>query len=572
MIIYYIKIVKSNFIIFGKIIKMNAPASIDYSNLHIFYYPTSESNNDSEVNIKKEFLLKTDNISYKLKIYSSNKYINFKIEKLDDLILYYYYNNYEHHKIVNILKLNEMLYDNFEKIIELINEAYLNEKISIMNNGNDNDSIDLRIDLPIGFKVYNCSLILKRKEFGINEKLELIMNEVHNVNINNEYKKIEKKILNIKQSTEKELNINSELNKSLNEKIKNNKNELEKNKIKIKLLKKEIDNLKNKIIEFINNTKQFKEKMNDLKDEKDDKNIKKIIEDKDKKKLTLEIDDKFYKDKIKDIILYYEQLISPSEIKKKVNELDYENFKKNIFNYDNKADKFNKNNEYIIIKNDEIEIKKTNIIQKEDNLNQMKENKDHLFNNFNTNQNEIINSKLKENGKDYNLSKLDFINNECKNCNRQSFKSIYKCVLCDDYFICNNCYKSKNKFHKHNDFFEIKYPDEIIRQIQKRINNNNTYNKIITKFNVILKDIFFDKDGNLSTKEIYDFNKYNLNQICKELNSINESPTNYFSVYKMTYLNQKQLEQFKKADQKLILNKMILLVNKLSEIEKDLKK
>ena len=122
MIIYYIKIVKSNFIIFGKIIKMNAPASIDY--------PTSESNNDSEVNIKKEFLLKTDNISYKLKIYSSHKYINFKIEKLDDLMLYYYYNNYEYHKILNILKLNEMLYDNFEKIIELINEAYLNYRIN----------------------------------------------------------------------------------------------------------------------------------------------------------------------------------------------------------------------------------------------------------------------------------------------------------------------------------------------------------------------------------------------------------------------------------------------------------
>ena len=93
-------------------------------------YPTSETDNNNEVNIQKEFLFKTDNLSYKLKIYSNNKYINFKIEKLDDLILYYYYNNYEHHKIVNILKLNEMLYDNFEKIIELINEAYLNYRIN----------------------------------------------------------------------------------------------------------------------------------------------------------------------------------------------------------------------------------------------------------------------------------------------------------------------------------------------------------------------------------------------------------------------------------------------------------
>ena len=397
------------------------------------------------------------------------------------------------------------------------------------------------------------------------------MNEIHNVNINNEYKKIEKRILNIKQSTEKELNINSELNKSLNEKIKNNKNELEKNKIKIKLLKKEMDNLKNKIIELNNSTKEFKEKMNDLKDEQNNKNIKDILEDKDKKKLTLEIDDKIYKNKIKDIILYYEQIISPSEIKKKVNELDYENFKKNILNYDNKADKLNKNNEYIIIKNNEIEIKKTNKIKNEEGLKQIKENNDRLINNLNTNQNKIINSKLKKNGKYY-LNKLDFINKACKNCYNNSLKIIYKCVLCDDYFICNNCYKKRTEFHEHNDFFEIKYPDEIRRQMQERINNNTIYKIIINKFNVILKDIFFDKNGNLSTKEINDFNKYNLNQICKELNSIDESPTNYFSEYKMTYFNQKQIEKFNKEDQKKICNKIILLANKLSEIEKDLKK
>ena len=204
--------------------------------------------------------------------------------------------------------------------------------------------------------------------------------------------------------------------------------------------------------------------------------------------------------------------------------------------------------------------------------NKFHKNNDHLFNNLNINQNEIINSNLKKNGKDYILNQLDFINNECKKCNNQSFKNIYKCVLCDDYFICNICYKNKNKFHEHNDFFEIKYPDKIIRQMQEEIKNNNTYNNIINKFNVILKDIFFDKDGNLSTKEINNFDKYNLNQICKELNSINESSTIYFSEYKMTYLNQKQLEQFKNADRKLILNKMILFVNKLSEIEKDLKK
>ena len=547
---------------------MNEPAPLNY--------PTSETDNNNEVNIQKEFLIKTDNITYKLKIDSNNKYISFKIEKSDDIMLYFYYNKYEYKTIVNILKLNELLYDNFEKIIELMNEAYLNEKISIMNNGNDNDSIDLRIDLPIGFKVYNCSLILKRKELEIKQKLEVIMNQVRNFNINNEYKMIEKRILNIKQSTEKKLNINSELNKSLNEKIENNKNELGKNKIKIKLLKKEIDNLKNKIVEFINVgnkdeiKKEFKEKM----ENKNIKNIMEDIEDKDKKikELTLEIDnikekyDKFYKDKIKDIIVYYEQIISPSEIKKNINALNYENFKNNIFNYDNKANKLTKNNEYIIIRNNEIEIKKTNFIKNKDILKQIKEINIHLFNNFNINQNENKISRLKKDGKNYILSELEFINNKCNKCNKISSENNYKCVLCENYFICNNCYKVKSKFHEH-DFFKIKYPSEINKQMKNTKKNNISYISLINKFNEILNDIFFDKDGNLSTKEIKDFSKFNLNQIYIDMKAKNESVFNYFSNYKMNIINQKQLKKINEEDQNKIYNKIMSLVNKLSEIE-----
>ena len=536
---------------------MKAPTSINYL--------TSKPNNNNEINIKKEFLIKTDNISYKLKIYSNNKYMIFKIEKSNDLMLYYYYNNYEHNQIINILKLNDKLYDNFEKIIELINDANLNKKISIFKK--NDESIDLRIELPIGFKVYNCSLILKRKEFEINEKFEVIMNGVRNDNFNNEYKMIKKKIINIKQSTEKKFNENKKLNNSLNEKIENNKKELEKNKIKIKLLKKEIDNLKKKIEELINSI----EKMKDLKDEK---NLKNIIEDKDKKikEITLEIDnikekyDKFYKDKIKDIIVYYEQIISPSEIKKKINGLDYENFKNNIFNYDNKANKLTKNNEYIIIRNNEIEIKKTNFIKNKDILKQIKEINIHLFNNFNINQNENKISRLKKDGKNYILSELEFINNKCNKCNKISSENNYKCVLCENYFICNNCYKVKSKFHEH-DFFKIKYPSEINKQMKNTKKNNISYISLINKFNEILNDIFFDKDGNLSTKEIKDFSKFNLNQIYIDMKAKNESVFNYFSNYKMNIINQKQLKKINEEDQNKIYNKIMSLVNKLSEIE-----
>ena len=546
---------------------MNEPAPINYQ--------TSETNNDNEVNIQKEFLFKTDNLSYKLKIYSNNKYINFKIEKSDDIMLYCYYNKYDHKTIINILKLNDILYDNFEKIIELINDAYLNKKISIFKK--NDESIDLRIELPIGFKVYNCSLILNRKELEIKQKLEVIMNEIRNININNEYKKIEKKIINIKQSNEKEFNEYKKLNNILNEKIEKNKDEFEKNKINIKLLKEELINLKNVIIKLINVEnkdeiiKEFKEKMNYLEDVK---NLKNIIEDKDKKikEITLEIDnikekyDKFYKDKIKDIIVYYEQIISPSEIKKKINGLDYENFKNNIFNSDNKANKLTKNNEYIIIRNNEIEIKKTNFIKNKDILKQIKEINIHLFNNFNINQNENKISRLKKDGKNYILSELEFINNKCNKCNKISSENNYKCVLCENYFICNNCYKVKSKFHEH-DFFKIKYPSEINKQMKNTKKNNISYISLINKFNEILNDIFFDKDGNLSTKEIKDFSKFNLNQIYIDMKAKNESVFNYFSNYKMNIINQKQLKKINEEDQNKIYNKIMSLVNKLSEIE-----
>ena len=326
-------------------------------------------------------------------------------------------------------------------------------------------------------------------------------------------------------------------------------NKKQNNKISAKEDNNEINN--NEKINIINN------------DEKN--NEKEII----KRNKILEKKLEYYEKRIRNLNSYYENLID-SLIKNK------ETLNKSIYENKNEEtsakDTLEINNNNIINNNEEINKQNSFIIKNEEALKQMKENNDHLFNNLNINQNEIMNKNLKKNGKYYILNKLDFIKNNCKNCDNQSLKNIYKCVLCDDYFICNNCYKTKNKFHKHNDFFEIKYPDEIIRQIQQRINNNITYDKIINKFNVILKDIFFDKDGNLSTKEINNFDKYNLNQICKELNSINESPSTYFSDYKKTYLNQKQLEQFKNADQKLILNKMILFVNKLGEIERDLYK
>ena len=42
--------------------------------------------------LMKEFILQNNNQSYKLTVSSFNKYLNFKIELLNDIILYYYQN------------------------------------------------------------------------------------------------------------------------------------------------------------------------------------------------------------------------------------------------------------------------------------------------------------------------------------------------------------------------------------------------------------------------------------------------------------------------------------------------
>ena len=122
-------------------------------------FDNKDSEIDNVINEQKEILIKAnDNSSYKLIIYSNKISLNFLLQKSEDLNSCCYHNKYEYKTIIHILKINEELYNNFEKIIELINEAYLNKRISI--NEKSNNFIDLIITLPICFKEYKCSFLL----------------------------------------------------------------------------------------------------------------------------------------------------------------------------------------------------------------------------------------------------------------------------------------------------------------------------------------------------------------------------------------------------------------------------
>ena len=225
----------------------------------------------------------------------------------------------------------------------------------------------------------------------------------------------------------------------------------------------------------------------------------------------------YYKERINKIILYYE---------KSLNDI---NFK--LYNQirDNK-----------IIKNDEY-------LKKELRYN--------IENNNNIPQNiKIIkNNKLKINGK-YNIENIEFINNNCKKCYEKCLDSIYKCVLYDNLFLCKNCHNNniKDKIHEHNDFFEINYPKEVIKQFKEDINEIKKFDNIINNFYDLLRDIFSDKNGNILLKTFNDSDIKNLKQICKEMKSFNQDPQEHFIKFYNFYINNEFLKLDSEIDKKNI--------------------
>ena len=89
---------------------------------------------------------------------------------------------------------------------------------------------------------------------------------------------------------------------------------------------------------------------------------------------------------------------------------------------------------------------------------------------------------------------MEFINNKCQKCYKYSEKKIYKCIFCDKYYLCYNCLKQnnkKNKFHEHEHFFEINFPNYIIMKDDKL--ENIRFNNIINSFYNLIINIFLMK-------------------------------------------------------------------------------
>ena len=503
-----------------------------------------------------------------IKVFYDNK--NFEIKTNNDISL-----EEIKKKCVEEIKYNE-------KDINKITLWYIDEE---HDKNLINDSIDL-----IKYS--------KEIEFSTNViNLTVEINNKDNYKDNKELKK------NKNEEEEKEKNINIQNNTNINiNKLKSDKNEnIQKLNYEIKLLKDEVNYYKERIKNIIQYYEDFLAKMKnkyekdliksiqkfnmtiqDLVNEKinhsENTNINqnKIIEKGNQK-------NKNYKNEKKEEGNHINK-INENEKKEEGNKIN--NINKNEINEENNKNQneinegineiniFNKAQTIVEKKNDKIKEKLEDINDKKlsqliDNVEnnkkkkvkkeKEKKEKENIFNLLNTPEGEtpIINNKLKENGKDYNFENIEFINNKCNNCKQLPKKINYKCVLCDNYFLCEACHKicRKNKFHEHFDFFEIRYPNEVIKQMQEKITEATKLRKTLASFYGLLNFIFFDKKGDLLIKEFNKNDVKSLKPICKDMKSVNADPMEYYSEYKLTFINA-QLDKLNEESREILSNKI----------------
>ena len=214
--------------------KMDAPTPIS---IEINKNKIYEKN---EINIKMmKYKLEMNKNEYNLIITIDNKYINFKLIPINDIIFIYYISKFDLNEINNKLNLNKNINDNLEKVMKFVDNCFSNNKLSIKYD--INNDINIIMKYPIGFEEHECSLKLIKTESNINEKFEII----------------EKLILDLKDNINKKLEDNLNMINELKNKIEKNKNNLINNNNIINILKNDIFNInnskmKNKIYEIYN--------------------------------------------------------------------------------------------------------------------------------------------------------------------------------------------------------------------------------------------------------------------------------------------------------------------------------
>ena len=203
-----------------------------------------------------------------------------------------------------------------------------------------------------------------------------------------------------------------------------------------------IDEKKNNYIN--NNINKISDNNDNNKNQNDDKQNEK--EENEELKKTIEMLKQkiiYYEERIKKINIYYKKIIDKlTKVNKRNKNLNLNNNDINNQYEENNHKmngKFNETNELEnpIEKNNN----KINII-KEELTNE--ENKSLLKKRSYTQINDSSLKNNKKNNTNYDLKALEFVK-DCNNCHTLNPRIIYKCVVCDNYFLCQVCYQTKKK-------------------------------------------------------------------------------------------------------------------------------
>ena len=243
----------------------------------IFMQETIETPIENEKDLhfnEKQYLIKINNLEYKLIILYNESKIIFQIDNEQKLLLYNYKKIYLFKELISIFSLPLEIYEESTKIIELIDKAFNNDKLKLkFDDKNNNILLTIKIKNWSVNKENDYTIKINKNDYKINEKFDIIIKELELLKQNNESLfTIEKKIISLKNEINNKLKENQILIDSLQEKIKNNKKQLENNEYQINLLKSEISSLKN-IGKNKKESKESKEKSKryNKKDEKKEK-------------------------------------------------------------------------------------------------------------------------------------------------------------------------------------------------------------------------------------------------------------------------------------------------------------
>ena len=237
-----------------------------------------------DIYIHKEYNIIKENEVYNLRLEFDQININFKLKKINESIDYIYKNKYKIAFFINKLELNPNKFSNYELVINTFDKLYNNNNILIDKINDDNVIIKIKYD------DIEKEIQLYKEYMNINDKINIMYNQLKFINNNNniiklindniEIKKMKKEINELKLEINKKENnnninfkdniIDGIINEKIDKIIKSFNNEFKNRDEKIMELNKKLLNQeneiknKNKQIELINDKlEEIKIELND---------------------------------------------------------------------------------------------------------------------------------------------------------------------------------------------------------------------------------------------------------------------------------------------------------------------